>query len=66
MKNPIQSVSQLVFLLIALVAVLVFAYSVFTGKTTFETKDFMPLAAMTFGFYFGAKPSDITAGGTPK
>jgi hypothetical protein len=66
MRNIVQSVSQVVFLLIAFVAVIVFAYSVFTGKTTFETKDFMPLAAMTFGFYFGAKPSDISAGGSTK
>ncbi len=66
MRNIIQSVSQIVFLGIAFVACAVFAYSVFTDKTVFETKDFMPLAAMTFGFYFGAKPSDLTAGGSTK
>ena len=28
----------------------------------FETKDFMLLAGMTFGYFFGAKPTDMGAG----
>ena len=58
--------SQIVFLLIAAVSSAAFVWSVYTGKAQFETKDFMLLAGMTFGYYFGAKPTDINVAGGVK
>lgn len=62
MRNIFQSVSQVVFLLIAVVSSIAFVYSVYVGTAMFETKDFMLLAGMTFGYFFGAKPTDMGAG----
>lgn len=49
MNNLLKSASKLVFILIALTACAGF----FLGKL--ESKDFMVLAGMAFGFYFSFK-----------
>lgn len=51
----IKSASKLVFLLLALTACLTYAYGIVTGKTQMDTKDFMVLAGMAFGYYFASK-----------
>lgn len=51
------SASKIVFILLALTACIGFFIGIL------ESKDFMVLASMAFGFYFAAKPSDVVAGG---
>lgn len=49
--NILQSASKIVFLVLALTACGGFFFGLL------ESKDFMLLATMTFGYYFAAKPS---------
>jgi hypothetical protein len=51
----LKSASRIVFLMLALTACTVFSYSVVTGKTMMETKDFMVLASAAFAYYFTKK-----------
>ena len=62
MIDILKSASKIVFILIALTLCGTFAFEVLSGKTQFDTKDFIPLAAMAFTFYFASKPSDPTSG----
>lgn len=54
------SASKIVFILLSVSACVGFFIGIL------ESKDFMVLASMAFGFYFAAKPSDPTAGGARK
>lgn len=53
LSSIFSSASKIVFLLLALTACVAFMM----GKL--ESKDFMVLASMAFGFYFAVKPSDV-------
>lgn len=57
LTNILQSASKIVFIMLAVTACVGF----FIGLL--ESKDFMVLASMAFGFYFAAKTSDVTASG---
>ena len=53
----LQSASKIVFIVLALTACGTFIYSVATGRTVMEVKEFMVLAAMAFSYYFAQKGS---------
>jgi len=50
------SVSQIVFLLIAVALVIAFLFEIYMGKISLDSKDFIGIAMLVFGFYF-SKPS---------
>ena len=56
MTNILSSASKIVFILLALTACVGFFLNLL------ESKDFMVLASMAFGYYFATKPS--SDGGT--
>ncbi len=64
MQDIITSASKIVFILTALTVCIAFLFEVFTGRVTLDTKDFIPLVAMAFTFYFAAKPNDPNIGAT--
>ena len=59
MSSILSSASKLVFLALAATACAGFLWAVVTGRTTLDIKDFMVLASMAFGYYFG-KAGDPT------
>ena len=52
MKPINKSASKLVLILVALTICASFIIGVVSGKVTVETKDFLPLVAMVFTYYF--------------
>ncbi len=56
LANILQSASKIVFIMLATSA----CAALFTH--VIESKDFMVLASMAFGFYFASKPADPSAG----
>jgi hypothetical protein len=57
------SASKIVFILVALSASITYVYSVIAGLITIDPKDFIALAIMAFGFYFGTKTDSTPLGG---
>lgn len=55
MKSITKSASRIVFIAISFTVCFSFLFSVIKGRTTFETKDFLPLVAMAFTYYFTMK-----------
>jgi hypothetical protein len=55
MGKILESASKIVFILLASVACIAYLWGIFTGKVILDTKDFMVLAGMAFGFYFANK-----------
>lgn len=58
------SPAHAVFILMAVVVSVAYLFSVFTRRTTLETKDFVPLVMMAFTFFFSykGKPEEPYAG----
>ena len=54
MLSILSSASKIVFILLAVTACAGFFLKLL------DPKDFMVLASMAFGFYFAAKPSDVS------
>ena len=58
MKFLVENATKVVFIMLIKVASFAFLWSVFTGKTVMDTKDFMVLASAATAFYFSYKGSD--------
>lgn len=57
LSNILSSASKIVFILLALAAIVGFFMKIL------EAKDFMSLALMAFTFYFSSKPTDPSIAG---
>lgn len=58
MKPINKSASKIVFLIITITSCVAFLFGVLTGKVLLETKDFLPLVAMAFTYYFTRSGTD--------
>lgn len=52
MKPINKSASKIAFISITATVCIAFLFCVITGKVVLETKDFLPLVAMAFTYYF--------------
>lgn len=65
-NNISNSASKIVFIILTVTICLAFMIEVVKGTVTFEAKDFVPLVAMAFVFYFTKPASDSGLPGASK